>query len=111
MLVRPPLSLLVALAALPVYSVPISCGPNVVSVSSLNAPLGLAEACGWADGAAHQLSSSVRGSTSTTGQLLARQWGLEKVPDNCKAVILFDGVCNFCNAWVNIVVDNDPEGS
>ncbi|KAL1504007.1 hypothetical protein AB1Y20_010422 [Prymnesium parvum] len=27
-----------------------------------------------------------------------------------RAVILFDGVCNFCNAWVGFVLDNDPEG-
>ena len=27
-----------------------------------------------------------------------------------RSVILFDGVCNFCNAWVGFVLDNDPEG-
>merc|ERR1712087_357854 len=27
-----------------------------------------------------------------------------------KNVILFDGVCNFCNRWVNFVIDNDPNG-
>ncbi len=26
------------------------------------------------------------------------------------AIILFDGVCNFCNAGVNFVLDRDPEG-
>jgi len=26
------------------------------------------------------------------------------------AVILFDGVCNMCNASVNYVIDHDPEG-
>jgi predicted DCC family thiol-disulfide oxidoreductase YuxK len=26
------------------------------------------------------------------------------------AVILFDGVCNFCNAWVNFVIDRDQRG-
>ena len=25
-----------------------------------------------------------------------------------KAVILFDGVCNLCNAWVLFVIDRDP---
>ena len=25
-------------------------------------------------------------------------------------VILFDGVCNFCNRWVSFVLDNDPDG-
>jgi predicted DCC family thiol-disulfide oxidoreductase YuxK len=28
------------------------------------------------------------------------------VPD--QAVILFDGVCNLCNAWVLFVIDRDP---
>ncbi len=23
-------------------------------------------------------------------------------------VVLFDGVCNLCNAWVNFVIDHDP---
>lgn len=26
------------------------------------------------------------------------------------AVVLFDGVCNLCNAYVNFVIDRDPEG-
>lgn len=26
------------------------------------------------------------------------------------SVILFDGVCNLCNAWVDFVVRHDPEG-
>ncbi len=25
-------------------------------------------------------------------------------------VLLFDGVCNLCNGWVNFVIDHDPEG-
>ena len=25
-----------------------------------------------------------------------------------KAIILFDGVCNFCNSYINFVIDNDP---
>jgi predicted DCC family thiol-disulfide oxidoreductase YuxK/plasmid stability protein len=25
-------------------------------------------------------------------------------------VILFDGVCNWCNAWVNFAIDRDPRG-
>lgn len=28
----------------------------------------------------------------------------------CAQVILFDGVCNFCNRWVGFVLDNDPDG-
>jgi len=27
-----------------------------------------------------------------------------------KRLILFDGVCNWCNAWVNFTIDHDPEG-
>jgi predicted DCC family thiol-disulfide oxidoreductase YuxK len=27
-----------------------------------------------------------------------------------KPVLLFDGVCNLCNRWVNFVIDRDPEG-
>lgn len=26
-----------------------------------------------------------------------------------KPVLLFDGVCNLCNGWVNFVIDHDPE--
>lgn len=26
------------------------------------------------------------------------------------AVVLFDGVCNLCNAWVQFVIDRDPRG-
>merc|ERR1711871_698257 len=29
---------------------------------------------------------------------------------NGRAVILFDGVCNFCNRWVSFVLDNDKKG-
>ena len=25
-------------------------------------------------------------------------------------VIVFDGVCNWCNAWVNFAIDHDPQG-
>jgi predicted DCC family thiol-disulfide oxidoreductase YuxK len=25
-------------------------------------------------------------------------------------VIVFDGVCNWCNAWVNFIIDHDPHG-
>lgn len=27
-----------------------------------------------------------------------------------QALLLFDGVCNLCNAFVNFVIDHDPEG-
>ncbi|MDX2191565.1 MAG: DCC1-like thiol-disulfide oxidoreductase family protein [Bacteroidota bacterium] len=29
--------------------------------------------------------------------------------DNYDRIIFFDGVCNFCNASVNLVMDNDPK--
>ncbi len=28
---------------------------------------------------------------------------------NSKKIILFDGVCNFCNFWVNFVIDHDSK--
>ena len=27
-----------------------------------------------------------------------------------KAIILFDGVCNLCNGWVDFVIERDPDG-
>ena len=32
------------------------------------------------------------------------------LPPNRDGIILFDGVCNFCNRWVSFVLDNDPNG-
>jgi len=29
--------------------------------------------------------------------------------NNMSAIILFDGVCNFCNGSVNFIIDRDPE--
>ncbi len=31
------------------------------------------------------------------------------MPDNEKAIILFDGVCNFCNSSVNFVIKHDKK--
>ena len=31
-----------------------------------------------------------------------------KSPSSSHPVILFDGVCNLCNGWVNFVIDRDP---
>jgi hypothetical protein len=28
-----------------------------------------------------------------------------------RPVVLFDGVCNFCNTWVNAALDLDPDGT
>ena len=33
-----------------------------------------------------------------------------QLPEGRKGIILFDGVCNFCNRWVSFVLDNDPDG-
>lgn len=27
-----------------------------------------------------------------------------------RQIVLFDGVCNLCNGWVNFVIDRDPRG-
>ena len=32
------------------------------------------------------------------------------VPDADTPILLFDGVCNFCNDVVNFVLDHDPQG-
>jgi predicted DCC family thiol-disulfide oxidoreductase YuxK len=32
------------------------------------------------------------------------------VNDDGKAIILFDGVCNFCNGFVPFIIRNDPAG-
>jgi predicted DCC family thiol-disulfide oxidoreductase YuxK len=32
----------------------------------------------------------------------------KKIPTNYE-IILFDGVCNFCNASINFVIDHDPD--
>ncbi len=28
----------------------------------------------------------------------------------CERLILFDGVCNWCNTWVNVAIAHDPSG-
>jgi predicted DCC family thiol-disulfide oxidoreductase YuxK len=33
-----------------------------------------------------------------------------EMPESPRSVILFDGVCNFCNASINFLMDRDPEG-
>ena len=32
------------------------------------------------------------------------------LPEGRSGIIMFDGVCNFCNRWVSFVLDNDPDG-
>lgn len=37
---------------------------------------------------------------------------MNNIPDSLpadKKVILFDGVCNFCNFWVNFIIDRDKK--
>ena len=34
---------------------------------------------------------------------------LNKIPNNYE-LILFDGVCNFCNSSINFIIDHDPHG-
>lgn len=36
--------------------------------------------------------------------------GAESAKPSPPAVVLFDGVCNLCNAWVRFVIDRDPAG-
>ncbi|MFZ1519998.1 MAG: thiol-disulfide oxidoreductase DCC family protein [Ignavibacteriaceae bacterium] len=31
------------------------------------------------------------------------------MPQENHSIILFDGVCNFCNYWVNFIIDRDKE--
>lgn len=33
----------------------------------------------------------------------------QRNPDIPSSIILFDGVCNLCNGWVNFVMDRDPD--
>lgn len=32
------------------------------------------------------------------------------MPAEASRIVLFDGVCNFCNASVNFIIDRDPDG-
>ena len=46
-----------------------------------------------------------------TGPLSGAMPASFTLPENRKGIILFDGVCNFCNRWVSFVLDNDPDGA
>jgi len=60
-------------------------------------------------GAAHpRASSSVVAAAG--GPLSGAMPSGFELPGGGRAVILFDGVCNFCNAWVSFLLDNDEEG-
>lgn len=30
--------------------------------------------------------------------------------DRCRSIVIFDGVCNFCNGTVNFIIRRDPNG-
>ena len=32
------------------------------------------------------------------------------MPAEARRIVLFDGLCNFCNASVNFIIDRDPDG-
>ena len=46
-----------------------------------------------------------------TGPLSGRMPADFSLPPGRDGIILFDGVCNFCNRWVGFVVDNDVDGA
>jgi predicted DCC family thiol-disulfide oxidoreductase YuxK len=35
---------------------------------------------------------------------------MQPAPRTPSPVVLFDGVCNLCNGWVNFLIDRDPQG-
>ena len=47
---------------------------------------------------------------STDNQLLSPPTEIIKDFSTVKNVILFDGVCNFCNTWVDLLLRLDTEG-
>lgn len=48
--------------------------------------------------------------TGATGPLSGDMPADFTLPEGRAGIILFDGVCNFCNRWVSFVLDNDPAG-
>ena len=54
--------------------------------------------------------TALLGDTDSGGPLAGALPADFELPRGGKSVILFDGVCNFCNAWVSLVLDNDPDG-
>ncbi|GAQ91675.1 hypothetical protein KFL_008320040 [Klebsormidium nitens] len=55
--------------------------------------------------ASKALSPSLQDSQRQDQSAGARYFAADKRP-----IILFDGVCNFCNGGVNFMLDNDPQG-
>lgn len=60
--------------------------------------------------APHARVRSMPARMAVTGPLSGAMPADFTLPRGGKSVILFDGVCNFCNAWVSFVLDNDREG-
>ena len=56
------------------------------------------------------LTASARAFSTATGPLSGPMPNSFVRPGG-RNVILFDGVCNFCNRWVQFVVDNDADGN
>jgi len=48
--------------------------------------------------------------SGATGPLSGPMPSTFVLPEGRSSIILFDGVCNFCNRWVSFVLDNDPDG-
>ena len=42
------------------------------------------------------------------GEPLVEELEVRRAIPGGKSLILFDGVCNLCNGWVNFVIDRDP---
>ena len=55
-------------------------------------------------------TASIVASGAVTGPLRGALPPDLELPEGRDGVILFDGVCNFCNRWVSFVLDNDPDG-
>jgi predicted DCC family thiol-disulfide oxidoreductase YuxK len=47
---------------------------------------------------------------AVTGPLAGPRPASLELPAGRSGIILFDGVCLFCNRWVSFVLDNDPDG-
>ena len=56
------------------------------------------------------LTRTVRPIAAVTGPLEGPLPAGFELPEGRSGIIMFDGVCNFCNRWVSFVLDNDPDG-
>lgn len=82
----------------------LACAPSLVFARS-------AAGSSFARGAIRFRSAQPRALLSgATGPLSGTMPNDFELPPGRSGVILFDGVCNFCNRWVSFVLDNDPKG-